>query len=95
MREAQERLDAQEFAEWQAYYKICPWGDDWAQADLIAWVLYQANRGRDSRDLEPGAFMPRAYGIGITAKPESAKSPEEVVAKLNQWAKVNGVKSGS
>jgi hypothetical protein len=89
VREAQERLDAQEFAEWKAYYRVCPWGDDWAQADLIAAMLY-----RGSSSIEPGAFMPTQYGIGCTKDATAAATAQDVAAKLDQWAHMNGLTHG-
>lgn len=85
-------MDAVEFAEWQAYYRIQPWGDDWAQADLTAWMLYQVNRGRNSENLRMGSFIPKGFGLGITEDRQPAKTTDDVVNKLQAWAKVNGVK---
>lgn len=39
MREAQERIDSAEFAEWLAYYNLDPWGDDWQQAAMIGSLI--------------------------------------------------------
>ncbi len=85
-------MDAVEFAEWQAYYRICPFGDDWAQTDLIAWMLYQVNRGRNSQNLGIGSFLPKWFGLGITEARESSKTADDVATKLNAWAKMHGLK---
>lgn len=94
MRELQERMDAVEFAEWQAYYRICPFGDDWAQADLITWMLYQVNRGRNSDNLSIGSFLPKGFGLGITEGRKPPKSPEEVGKKLMDIFKSQGLTNG-
>jgi hypothetical protein len=85
-------MDAQEFAEWQAYYRIQPFGDDWAQTDAILWMLYQVNRSRNSENLTMGTFLPKGFGLGITEKHEPAKTGEDIARKLNAWAKMHGLK---
>lgn len=87
-------MDAVEFAEWQAYYRICPFGDDWAQTDLIAWMLYQVNRGPNSQNLGIGSFLPKGFGLGITEDRRVAKTPEDVGKKLMAFFKAQGLTNG-
>lgn len=94
MRELQERMDAVEFAEWKAYYRIYPFGDDWAQADMLAWMLYQANRGPNSENLKIGSFLPKGFGLGITEDRRRPKEPEDVGKKLMSYFKLHGVTDG-
>lgn len=84
-------MDAVEFAEWQAYYRICPFGDDWAQTDMLAWMLYQTNRGPNSENLKIGSFLPKGYGLGITEDRRCQKKPEDVGKKLMSYFKMHGV----
>ena len=41
VREAQHRIDAREFAEWRAYYRLEPWGEDRGdlRTAILAWLL--------------------------------------------------------
>ncbi len=58
-----DRLPADLFMEWQAYYQIEPWGEDRAdlRAGIVASVI--ANTHRDARrkpePYQPADFMPR------------------------------------
>lgn len=48
-------------SEWQAYWLLEPWGDDWQRTALLALMYAEAHRDRDERD-EPFSladFMPR------------------------------------
>jgi hypothetical protein len=60
VRELLVRMDSRELAEWQAYEKIEPFGE-W-RADLrsaiVASVVANAFRGKDSRPVSPEDFMP-------------------------------------
>ncbi len=56
-----ERVGADELAEWQATYRMEPWGEqrtDWGAA-LIAWMVYQANRGKNAPDRPLTDFLPK------------------------------------
>lgn len=63
VREAQERIDAHEFAEWLAYYALEPWGEE--RADLRAGIIAStvANGSRDAkkrpRPFRATEFMPQ------------------------------------
>lgn len=84
-----EMIDAREFAEWRALYQIKPWGDDWAQADLIAW----ASLGGPP-NTKPGTFLPAGFPIGV--RPSSDyPSTEELIARMNAWAAGSGIVEGS
>jgi hypothetical protein len=86
-------MDAVEFAEWQAYYRICPFGDDWAQTDLLAWTLFQVNAGRAADGIKMGSFLPRRFGRGITEDLRPAVNPD-VGKKLMAYFKAHGVTNG-
>jgi hypothetical protein len=52
-----------EFREWQAYYALEPWGEDWRQAGLLAAVLCNVlgSRAEGEPAAEPADFMPAAH----------------------------------
>ena len=61
MREAQERIDSREFAEWIAEYSIEPWGEvrtDLMLAQLCA-IMVNAWRGKGVKAAKTIDFMPR------------------------------------
>ena len=61
MREAQERIDSREFAEWIAEYSIEPWGEvrtDLMLAQLCA-IMVNAWRGKQAKAMKAIDFMPR------------------------------------
>ena len=35
-----ERMAPSQYEQWQQYYKVEPWGDDWTQAGLLAAVFH-------------------------------------------------------
>jgi hypothetical protein len=54
-RELLETLDAAELAEWEAFWKIEPWGDEWRQVARLATALCTA---WGSKNLEEEMLMP-------------------------------------
>lgn len=53
-----------EFVEWQGYYQIEPWDElraDW-RSGLVAAVLANVNRKKDSKTYKPDDFMPKFTG---------------------------------
>ena len=85
-------MDAVEFAEWQAYYRIQPFGDDWAQASTIAWMLYQVNRTRQSENLKIDTFLPRGFGSGITEAVAPQETPRDMYQRVLRQAQAAGIK---
>lgn len=82
VRETQEMIDSREFTEWRAAYKIKPWGDDWAQADLIAWMVHTAAGGKR---LEVGHFLPRGFPVGVRSDEKIWPSAEVLAARMRQY----------
>lgn len=63
VREAQQRIDAREFAEWIAYSNINPFGEwrgDLRMAITTA-TIANANRGKKVRRYKPKDFMPQFH----------------------------------
>lgn len=58
-------MDLREFAEWKAAYRVQPWGDDWAQTQLLADMQW-----RGTTPPAPNWAIPTAFGLGITKPPE-------------------------
>lgn len=91
MRQLQDEMDAWEFAEWRAAYRVQPWGDDWAQTQLLADMMWQS-----TKTPEPQWAVPRHFGIGITpdASVPKQQTPEEIAHHLNVWLKGSGLANG-
>lgn len=73
-------MDAREFQEWQEYYRLEPWGDDWMQTGLI--VSSNANLW-SKRKYKPEQFIPRA---------KQRKTPEQMEAEMMQWARLHNAR---
>lgn len=88
-------MDLREFAEWKAAYRVQPWGDDWAQAQLLADMQW-----RGTTPPAPNWAIPTRFGIGITKPPEGERqSATFVMHSLDQFfhahnANVKGGRSG-
>lgn len=75
-------MSAQEFADWQFYAQIEPFGEDRAdfRAGVIASTFYNMNRGKNAEALKPSDFM------HFAEKPERAPATAaDVHAKLRAW----------
>ena len=61
VREAQNRINAREFAEWIAYDHIEPFGEERAdmRAGIISSTIANSVRGRNRRAYKPKDFMPQ------------------------------------
>ena len=61
MREAQCRCDAREFAEWMAFYRLEPWGEQRGdlRIGILAAVVANMFRKKGRRALQPVDFMPK------------------------------------
>lgn len=75
MRELQFSMSSVEFQEWQEYYRIEPFGDDWQQAGTIAAASVNV---WSKRKVKPDHFIPRT---------KTRKTDEEIEAQMNQWAR--------
>lgn len=54
-------LSSRQWAEWQAFYQMEPFGDvkaDW-RAGMLASVLANVNRGKGTKAFHPEDFMPK------------------------------------
>lgn len=90
-REVKQKVDSREFTRWKAAYRVQPWGDSWAQADLIAWLIHAVNRSPGSESLPAGHFIPRHFPSGLSYVPPPMPTPQEVAEKMQAWAKSAGI----
>ena len=83
MKEAQERIDSHEFAEWMAIYNLEPWGDDWQQAALIASLTTYGplKKPIKAEDLIPGR------------RRKKQQTPAEMMAMLKSFSAVQNAKA--
>jgi hypothetical protein len=72
-RELLESVDAEELAEWEAYWKIEPWGDEWRQTARLTTALCTA---WGCKNLEEEMIMP-----SYRKPPQSA---EQMLAELRK-----------
>ena len=79
-------MSAREFAEWQAYFRIEPFGEGMAdlRAGIVASVIANVNRDakKRSQPYEPLDFMPHAKldeKRRQLAKPQSAKEVRKAI----------------
>lgn len=52
-----ERIPMDLFWEWAAFYRLCPWGDDWRRTGRLATIVAAAAGAKVEGDLEE-RFMP-------------------------------------
>ncbi len=73
------RCNSRQFAEWQAYYQLEPWGEERAdlRAGIIASTIANVNRGKGQRAFTPSDFMPEFN------KPIRRQSQSDMAAILN------------
>lgn len=59
VRELHARIDSSEFAEWMAFYRIEPWGEERAdyRSAMIAQVMANIFRGKNSRPHKVEDFL--------------------------------------
>ena len=82
-------MSSREFAEWAAFYRLEPFGEE--RADLRAGIVAatMANTVRDpkqrSKPFTPQEFMP-LVGAELGLGDPEEKDPEELWAKLKAWA---------
>lgn len=82
VREAQQRIDSREYAEWIAYDQIEPIGPERGdlQAAIVASTIANVNRSSRSRAFTPDQFMPRFDRKAVT------QTPEEMLRVLRRFA---------
>lgn len=81
VRELGERMTCAEIAEWQAFYRLCPFGPDRQDigAAIVASTIARANGAK----VKPSAFMPK-FG------PREKQKPQGLVSKIMNWVKSFG-----
>ncbi|PCI51396.1 MAG: hypothetical protein COB49_01965 [Alphaproteobacteria bacterium] len=83
VRELLARIDARELAEWQAYYRLEPFGEeraDWRTAQTTA-MIANVNLGKDARPIEAGIFM---YGYQPEPEPSLADQIKAVFGGMKK-----------
>jgi len=73
-KELLETIDAAELAEWEAFWTIEPWGDEWRQVSRLATALCTA---WGCKNLEEELLMP-----SYRRKPQSAEQMLAELAKI-------------
>lgn len=84
-------LSGEELAEWQAFYALEPWGDDWKRTALLAMLLAETHRNADERS-EPfrmDEFMPR-----LAEEDEEAEPVEDEPAWMRWKAAFGAIAQG-
>ncbi|GEM_PF-787934 len=77
-------ISARELAEWEAYYRVEPWGEE--RADLRAGIIAatEANVHRDAKKrrkaFTPEEFMPRFTAQGKKQTPEQTRAFAQMMA---------------
>lgn len=84
--ECKRRMSWSEFLDWQALYRIMPWGDDWQQAGTIA---FAAAAPHVKKRLKPEDFIPARKRIHMRPR----QTPQQMKAilfggtqKLREWS---------
>ncbi|MDQ7019612.1 MAG: DUF4035 domain-containing protein [Robiginitomaculum sp.] len=83
VRELLARIDARELAEWQAYYRLEPFGEeraDWRQAQTTA-MIANVNLGKDAHPIEADIFM---YGHEPEPEPTLAEQIRAVFGAMKK-----------
>lgn len=73
--ELQDRVSSAEFGEYLAYYGIEPFGGimDSLRAGVVASVVANGNRGKDTKPYQPSDFFPHILPPVVAAPPPSAE----------------------
>lgn len=89
VRMLQKRIDAQEFAEWQAEYNLEPWGDDWQQAAMQAAASMQPwTKSSIDRD----SLIPRKSRLQQKPQRQRVYSDAEILAGYQQLQAIQKAK---
>ena len=77
----QSEMDRREYAEWQAYYRIEPFGPhrEDLQAGVVASVVANVNRRRGSKPFSPSDFV-------LDFEPRRKQTPEDMFRRLTQFS---------
>lgn len=87
---AQSEIDACEFAEWQAYYTIEPFGEERAdyRNAILCTLIANALRGKHGWTAKPKDFMPDF------TETERRQTPSDFRARMNLYAALHNRKYG-
>jgi len=71
------RMSGQELTEWEAYYRLEPWGEERAdlRSGVVAALISNAFRGKGGKVQKPQDFMLR-FGLDVQTEP------------MKLWAKI-------
>jgi hypothetical protein len=72
-------IDTQDFIEWQGFYQLEPWGEEWMRTAFICSAVEAAFGG--------GKFEPKKY-LPVR-EPEVEQTPEQIEAFFMGLAKVH------
>lgn len=83
-------MTSREFAEWQAFFDLHPFGPLWAdiRAASLQALIAEINRDRKKRRQPFGLddFMPAGWLGAAEAGPEQLPTQAELLAKIKAWA---------
>lgn len=96
MKEAQERCDAVEFAEWLAEYRIEPFGDERGDinAAMICTLVANAMKGKGGKTYKLADFIPEFGKAKKEQSLESMRAVMTVFANMHN-ATMKGSKNGN
>lgn len=87
MEELQQRITAEEFVEWAAFYELEPWGfhaDNWRMSVIASTTANYSGNVRKA--LKPSDFLPSRS----KKHPERRQTPEEMQQVLRSMARNDG-----
>lgn len=79
-------MSARQLAEWQAYCAVEPFGPpaEFWRAGMVASVLANVNRGKNSKPFKPEDFMPKS--INETPEPDQDAMSQAVLHNFKTYA---------
>jgi len=88
--QAQSKIDAREFAEWQAYYTIEPFGEERAdyRNAILCTLIANALRGKHGRRAKPKDFM-----LDFTAE-QKPQTLADMRSLMNLYTELHNRKHG-
>lgn len=88
--EAQADIDAREFAEWQAYYTLEPFGEERAdyRNAILCTLIANALQGKRGRRAKPKDFMP---DFTVESKPQTLS---DMRAMMDLYTQLHNRKHG-
>jgi len=85
-------MSAREFASWQAYWAIEPWGEHRAdlRMGILASTYANCHAGRRGKAFEPADFIPRFDG---KKKGQERMSDADMAAKMKAFAALHNART--